>query len=277
MKAYLRLMSSFSPLQLTFTEDWRGYTAFIERGLDQYPAMTRLARWEQWFRFTSSLPFLILLFAVFLAIFAGVAPKSWPYAVILALMAWVMYYVWILTRPRPWIKYVKDLQNYPRQWASAEKHEATIRIDEEGVTFTSDQRRETIFWSIFDDIITLQVSETVYVLLTYAHCVKGVCFPRSALGDDSQANAAIASIRELMIAKGVHESVRVRQILADEHFVCRCGHDLYGLTSGRCPECGTRWTHLELRLEQAERQYRQQRWALMFSPSVDINGASHQS
>jgi hypothetical protein len=265
-------MAAFVPLTFTFTEDWRGHAAFLERMLERHPAIRRLARADKWYRFTSSIPYLILAVAFVLAIFAKAAPDLWPVAIIIGAMVWCMYHIWISRQGRPWARYLQTIREQISSWTSTATTDVaiTITIHDEGVSATSEEMRQTLFWSMFDDIVTIEACGEVYVVLVYCRDVRGVCFPRRALGDESQAAAAIASIRELMVTKGVHESVRVRQVFAEEHFLCRCGHDLFGLTSGRCPECGKLWTHFDLRMEQAERQYRAERWSLLFSPSKDI-------
>lgn len=266
-------MAAFVPLKFTFTEDWRGHAAFLQHMLACHPGIRRLARADCWFRFTSSIPYLVLAIAFVLAIFAKVAPQRWLFAIIIGVMVWCMYHIWIGRQGRPWARYFQTMQQQIRSWTSAATTEVsvTIAIDDEGVSATSQEMRQTLFWPMFDDIVTIEASGEVYVVLVYCQDVRGVCFPRRVLGDEAQAAAAIVSIRELMVEKGVHESVRVRQTFAAEHFLCRCGHDLFGITSGRCPECGKAWTYFDLRVEQAERQYRAERWSLLFSPSKDVD------
>jgi hypothetical protein len=206
---------------------------------------------ERRVQLVSCVPMLVLFLVMGLILVSAKVPDLWPFGLFLGAAVWVPYYLYARQRQLPWIRYLDLLLEHQRSCSTAALQQRAVVIDDGGVTITADMTRMTLFWQNFEDVVTFDS----HVMLTYTEKCNGICFPLSAFGEVAQSDAAIANLRAWLILKGVDQSIRCRAAVASDSFACECGHDLIGLTTNVCPECGKRWTYFGMMLETSIRKH----------------------
>jgi ribosomal protein L37E len=114
-----------------------------------------------------------------------------------------------------------------------------LTVNAAGVRVSYDTGEHLVRWKLFSEIIVLDT----HVIIAYADHVGGVCIPRGVFVDDQHLQASLATLRAWLVHSGVDDTARIRDLLSKTHVNCKCGQDLFGLTTNTCPECGHTWRY----------------------------------
>lgn len=229
-------MSAPQPLHFRYAYDGRGEAAFADYVLHEYSQVHAVDR--------VGMPRMVLTALVYLglSIFGGIwvvrrsMHDGTAFGVVLGVVIWLpfMFYIFRNHKTESMVESLRQTRDTAaRQTAMA----VELTIDTAGIRMSYDAGETLYRWKNFTEVIVLDT----HVVIAYAYYFGGICIPRGAFTDDAHLQQSLESIRAFLLSCGVDDTSRIRDFLASRHVRCTCGHDLYGLTTPICPECGTSW------------------------------------
>lgn len=120
-----------------------------------------------------------------------------------------------------------------------------MEITNDGLRFHGPTGHVGYAWMMFERV----VRNEKHIILLWADSCGGFAVPRAAFSSSAEANAFADQIDAALRATGFSLEQRVEKSLANRSLPCGdCGHDLKGLRSPKCPECGRQLSSGTLRL-----------------------------
>jgi len=232
-------------LSATFLWDGAGRWALARHILATEPELAKLARRARRLMLLTAVvwaPPTILITHYFVQQVApgpDTARFGWLLGVLIVVLGLMAVYSW----SGPWHSFHSALWECPLYAPWQSRRNVTVTASAPGITIAITNHSTTYPWKLFDQVV--QVPGFIAVTLT--NTGSGITIPLAAFQSPEAASMFQAGLHELMTASGHERTSRVTSQLREHSILCgACGHDLRGLETPRCPECGRGLTVLSL-------------------------------